>query len=181
MKKTLITVLAVILAASLGIVGTLAWLFDETDPIVNTFTIGTLSAELYETKDGAPTEGGLEYEGVSPGQTLHKDPTIVVNKDAWLYIGVHNPNGDKITFTPNEDWQKIGTKTIGGTEYDIYAMENLAKADTPYTLFNNVKISEAATNETELEDITVIGFAVQFEAGSTAAAAWNATFGKPTT
>lgn len=182
MKKTLTLIVAFTLVLALGIGGTLAWLTFQTPSITNTFTLGDLEAELYETdENGEKTTVGLDYTAVSPGDSLDKDPTIEIDKEGWVFIGVSNPNNGMITFTLNSGWTALGeTKLVDGVTYDIYAKTDKAAAETPYALFSTVTISENAVNGddgTDFEDITVIGFAVQADAGATAQAAWDATFG----
>ena len=58
-KKIFVPVVAAALALCCAIGGTLAWLTDKTDPVVNTFTVGNVDITLAETT-------GQEYKMV-PG------------------------------------------------------------------------------------------------------------------
>ena len=89
MKKTtkiLLTVLCVMAVMTAAVGGVLAYLIDQTEEVVNTFTVGDVQIKLEETKvdtEGKPvvpadtTETGNEYHLI-PGQTYTKDPTMTV-------------------------------------------------------------------------------------------------------
>ena len=49
-KKLIIAIVVLSLLLSVEVVGTLAWLSDKTDPVVNTFTYGDINIDLSETK-----------------------------------------------------------------------------------------------------------------------------------
>ena len=94
-KKILMTVMSLALVLVVAVGGTLAYLSDKTDPVTNTFNVGS----GYETDDdhtglwldetakpaeGNPlepdtddrTETGVEYEEMMPGSVVAKDPTF---------------------------------------------------------------------------------------------------------
>lgn len=90
-KKTLLTVISVLLLATVAVLGTLAYLTD-TDTNVNTFTVGQVDIKLDEaavTPDGelildendAPVGRvqGNEYHLI-PGKSYIKDPTVTVEQ-----------------------------------------------------------------------------------------------------
>lgn len=82
MKKKVLSIVAVVLVLCCAIGGTLAWLTDKTDPVVNTFTVGDINIELKETT--------TNYKMV-PGNTITKDPKVTVkaNSEAcWLFVKV---------------------------------------------------------------------------------------------
>lgn len=84
----LVAVLALAMGAVIG--GTLAYLMDKTDPVVNTFTYGNINIKLTET-EGIKTSTGMTYVSVMPGEKIEKDPTIRVeggSKDCWLYVQI---------------------------------------------------------------------------------------------
>lgn len=83
-KKIVMSMCATVLVAAMAIGGTLAF-FTDTDDISNTIKTGKVKVSVVETKKdpcGRPstTDEGLIYEGVKPGQTICKDPTIVLDK-----------------------------------------------------------------------------------------------------
>ena len=50
-KKATIAVTALLLVLCFAIGGTLAWLKDETKPVVNTFTYGDINIDLSESEN----------------------------------------------------------------------------------------------------------------------------------
>ncbi len=84
----LVAVLALAMGAVIG--GTLAYLMDKTDPVVNTFTYGNINIKLEET-EGITTDTGKIFTEVMPGEKIAKDPKIKVeggSKDCWLYVQI---------------------------------------------------------------------------------------------
>ena len=66
MKKALFIMLSAALIVCATVAGTLAWLTDTTDPVVNTFTVGDINITLTECEN-------LDLKMV-PGQPIRKDP-----------------------------------------------------------------------------------------------------------
>lgn len=82
-KKATIAVVALALVLCFAIGGTLAWLVDESDKVVNTFTYGDINIDLSETT-------GEKYKMI-PGNDITKDPKVTVeaNSEAcWLFVKV---------------------------------------------------------------------------------------------
>ena len=80
-SKVLSLVLAGTLIVSAGMFGTLAYLTDTTDEVVNTFTTSGIDIDLTETT-------GEDYKMV-PGFTIAKDPTVMVeanSEDCYLFV-----------------------------------------------------------------------------------------------
>lgn len=114
-KKSLLAALAAVLVFGGAIGGSVAWLVDQTDPVVNTFTYGDINIKLDEAvvnedgtkpedQEGKRTTEGNKYEMV-PGRVLFKDPRVTVaadSEDCWLFIKVE---------------EKGGNVTVDGTEY----------------------------------------------------------------
>ena len=63
-KKAWLSALAVVLVLCCAVGGTLAWLTQKTDAVVNTFTVGDINITLTETE--------REYKMV-PGNTIDKE------------------------------------------------------------------------------------------------------------
>lgn len=80
-RKMIVSATAAVLVLCCAIGGTLAWLTDKTDPVVNTFTVGDVNIALAETT-------GTTYKMV-PGCTIDKDPTVTVTENSeacWLFV-----------------------------------------------------------------------------------------------
>ncbi len=90
------TLLALALVLGCGIGGNLAWLTAQTDPVVNTFTVGDINIELWEPKYDPETNKLDEYTRVTsntykilPGSVLPKDPQIEIKEGSepcWLFM-----------------------------------------------------------------------------------------------
>ena len=81
MKKKVLSIVAVVLVLCCAIGGTLAWLTDRTNPVVNTFTVGDINIELKESEN-------LNLKMV-PGNTIAKDPKVTVKADSeacYLFV-----------------------------------------------------------------------------------------------
>ena len=95
-SKTLVLALAVMLIVGATVGGTIAWLTDKTDAVVNTFTIGDVDIALTETRlneNGTygkePEEGVTNAYKMIPGTTYKKDPTVTVkadSEDCYLFV-----------------------------------------------------------------------------------------------
>ena len=83
MKKALFIMLSAALIVCATVAGTLAWLTDKTEPVVNTFTVGDINITLTESEN-------LDLKMV-PGQTITKDPKVTVkdgSEACWLFVKV---------------------------------------------------------------------------------------------
>lgn len=107
--KTLRKILAVIcmmaLVVCISVGATIAYLTSQ-DTVTNTFTVGKVGIELWETKvdtEGKPVEGAdpvkaNEYH-LLPGQTYVKDPTVTVkaeSDEAYIRMMVEVKNLNKL-------------------------------------------------------------------------------------
>ena len=93
------------------VAGTLAWLTDTTDPVVNTFTVGDINITLTESEN-------LDLKMV-PGRTITKDPKVTVNEGSeacWLFVKVVKSENfkDFMTYDKADGWTLL--KTEGNTE-----------------------------------------------------------------
>ena len=80
-KKTLLLLLALVLVIGGVIGGSLAWLTDTTNDVVNIFTTSGIDITLEESED-------LDLTMV-PGYTIEKDPMVTVldgSEDCWLFV-----------------------------------------------------------------------------------------------
>ena len=100
--KLIALILALVLLMGSVIGGTVAWLMDETEEVVNTFTYGDIDITLDETDidengdpvdkdgDGKPDRKpeGNDYEMI-PGEDITKDPMVTVktgSEEMWLFV-----------------------------------------------------------------------------------------------
>ena len=133
-KKTLILAACAVLLVVGSVSATLAYLTAKTDPVVNTFKIGSVKLTLDEhplNADGVTlnkTEAPVtaqEYNLV-PDRSYEKDPTVHVEKDsenAWVFILVDNPLGDQETAAA------MGEGTFKTIEDQITGVNNWKKLE----------------------------------------------------
>lgn len=131
-EKATIAVVALALVLCFAIGGTLAWLVDESDKVVNTFTYGDINIDLSETT-------GDEYKMI-PGNDITKDPKVTVeaNSEAcWLFVKVEESNNfdDFMTYAIASGWTLYNTTTTGSdiktdnTGTDTYVIYRDVNAD----------------------------------------------------
>lgn len=186
MYKGMLLVLCAVLLVAASVMGTLAYLKSETNPVTNTFTVGQVGITLNEAKTdeyGVTLTGneaervtGNEYKLV-PGRTYEKAPTITVNtgsEDCWVFARLNNGLSTNATFDINgDDWTEI---TAG-----VYAYKQVLSASDSVVLFTKFTFNENADPaDYENAEIAIIGYAVQAYGFTSAEDAWNATFGAPT-
>ena len=75
-SKTFIVMLALMLVIGCAVGGTVAWLTQKTDAVVNTFTYGDINIELTETK---PEN---QQAKIIPGVDIVKDPKVTVKANS---------------------------------------------------------------------------------------------------
>lgn len=166
-KKTLLTILAVMLVCCIAVVGTLAFLTEETDEaVVNTFTAaggGKLieddgSFDLKEHEAVRQDDGSYELNttevqandySVVPSTDLPKDPFVRILKKtevpAYLYVEVVDGLANSgLSYTMADCWAKLD----GVTGKNSGAVYVYCDATT--------KAPVIVTNETDLSSIAVL-------------------------
>lgn len=155
-SKTLVLALAVMLIVGATIGGTIAWLTDKTDEVVNTFTTSDIDITLTETG----TENNAKEYKMVPGYTLSKDPKVTVSadsEDCYLFVKVtetfkditigDNTYGfdDFISYTIAAGW--VETSEGSGIYYKI--IDAADKKNVAYSVLTDdqVSISENVTKE----------------------------------
>lgn len=198
-QKALIMLLAFALILGAAIGGTVAYLMDSTEPIVNTFTYGDIDITLTETdtgKDDDDDPNTNEYE-MMPGETIKKDPLVTVkqgSKDNWLFVRLEK-SGNFDTFMTYEmaaGWEQLldaDGKEIEGVFYRKVGESDAETDDKTFEVIlnNQIKVKDEVTKEqlNALEDSTppayptlnVTAYAVQrnaeLEAIDSALDAWK--------
>ena len=146
-KRTLLTVVAMILVCVLSVMGTVAYLTDKTDPVENTFIAagggklieddGALTLQeheatkvmdddewtgKYEIKNNAATKTAQTYD-VLPGMVIPKDPYVTITKKtdtpAYLYVEVINnlSFSTMVTVTEGETTKEVDSLDIDSTQW----------------------------------------------------------------
>lgn len=181
MKKTIVMVLAFALVLGVAIGGTLAWLQDITDPVVNTFTEGKVDIDLYETKDGTKVTAN-SYKMV-PGDVLPKDPTVEVlaaSEACWLFVKVEKTaNVDTfLEYAIATGWTALDETNYPGVYYREVADSDETQKfevlkDNKVTVKKDVTMANMNTLNTDnYPKLTFTAYAIQKANISDAAAAW---------
>lgn len=190
MKKSIKTKLAMLSLVGTLLIGgtvggTLAWLIAESNPVVNTFTVGDITLTLSETFNTDSTNDGVDNKDkwigkIVPGGEDGKDPKLTVGKGSekcYVYVLIDNNvvvqrkigdvEKDITVAEPNissTDWTKVGES---GTKilYRYKEEVNAGNEEVPCTVFTKVKYDEYLT-KAELEKlgdktITITGYAHQ--------------------
>jgi len=190
----MVTMMALVAVVSIG--GTMAWLQDNTEEVVNTFTTSNIDIELNEGNE-------LDLQMV-PGKVLTKDPVVTVKENSeasWVFVEVtKSDNFDTFMDYDMDDAWKVVDETsypnvfyqlIGKTTADV---ELKVIKDDHVTVLTTVKKSDmdgikVVEDDPETEDdessdnrptLTFKAYAIQQanlptpEEGKTAAvAAWE--------
>lgn len=131
---------ALILAAALLVVGvvggTMAWLTDKTDPVVNTFSTSDIQVELTETEE--------TYKMI-PGHTIHKDPVAKVlanSEDCYLFVELEKSANfdDYMEFTMAEGWTAL--PNVAGV---YYREVSSARDDQSFPVLDNNTVTVKGT------------------------------------
>lgn len=200
MKKSKVIAAASVLLL-VFIVGGLIAFFTDTDTKTNTFTVGDVEISLDEPSwvdtdaddDGVPDDA----EGLMPGDSVAKDPTITNTgaNDAYVYAKVEIPCTSDATaeeifaYTINSGWYLMTNGSCtNGTATKIYAYSNgttmtalpsTSGSNTTPALFNNIALNSTIDGtETGLngnKNVVVTGYAVQTTGltGTTPSAIWS--------
>ena len=165
-KKTFALLLSLVLVFGVVAGGTLAWLTQKTDSVVNTFTYGDINITLGKTT-------GSNYK-IIPGVDLKKDPkvTVLANSEAcWLFVKVEENNwpdfkdgtARKVDYAIATGWTKLtGVEGVddvyyrevaatGATAQEFYV---LAGKGTTGDLVNGVVTVSENLTKTEVNSIT---------------------------
>lgn len=176
-SKTFIVMLALMLVIGCAVGGTVAWLTQKTDAVVNTFTYGDINIELTETKPE------VKQAKIIPSIDIEKDPKVMVKKDSeacWLFVEVKEEGtfvANKVTYSIADGWTKGDGTNIPANVY--YRSVDAATTNTSFDILKNnkVTVSEDLTKE-EIKGINVqptltfTAYAVQKEGIADAATAW---------
>lgn len=175
-KKTLALLLAIVLVVGCAVGGTVAYLTQTTDSIVNTFTVGNIGITLTESNN-------LNLKLV-PGQPITKNPKVTVaagSEACWLFVKVE-PSGnllDYITYNIAGGWTQ-GNGDPGGIPSNVYYREISPSSDNQqFSVLADDIVTVKNVTKDDLDDfipaedtLTFTAYAVQRAGFGTAALAW---------
>ena len=131
-KRIAVALVALVMIVGCVVGGTLAWLVDDTDAVVNTFTYGDINIDLWEhpiNADGltlntsaAVVKSEDDFKMI-PGGTIQKDPTVEVkpgSEACWIFVEVEESANfdDFMTYAIDGGWTLYGETTAGGIVTD---------------------------------------------------------------
>ena len=166
-KNVLTTSLAATLAAAMIIGGgTIAYLQDDTEKVVNEFDTNKVLVKLSET--GTNEDGINDSYEIIPGTSAAKDPKVTVDNtlDSYVYVRVTDTTENLVKYQIADGWQLLDGFT------DVYYREVSADSENEfYVLADNTVYYDAAlqnsdmlTANGELKDgikLTFKAFAIQ--------------------
>ena len=201
-KKTWLIAACAALVLVASVVGTIAYLTDTTDDVVNTFTVGKLLEDpldfVLKEHQATDTDKDGVYElntdevdtntyTVLPGVDLPKDPYVKTTEplqlDAYVFVEVVDETGSALHFTvDSNNWTELKNVT-GPKKGKVYAMKaNGGIADAgeklgPISILTDDKIT---VDNVEIEDaaaqfggkVTFYGYMIQAGGFANANEAW---------
>lgn len=128
-KKSVALLLAATLAVGGVIGGSLAWLADDTQAVVNTFTTSDIEVTLAETTS--------DFQMV-PGHTISKDPKVTVtatSEACYLFVKVDESTNldDYIKYEIDSAWTAL--ESVDGVYY--MEIEDESKKGVPYSILGS--------------------------------------------
>lgn len=172
MKKRRITLLivAVLLVALIAVGATLAY-FTDSDSAGNVVNMGHVDISLTETSNSdkatAIDEHGITFDGVLPGDTLNKVPTVTVQSgsaDCYVRVNMTITAAEGSTITADDiaalkaqlisQITEDGTWAYNATEDSFYYTASLT-AGSAVDLFQSVTIPAAWKNNVADQSFTI--------------------------
>ncbi len=148
MKKKIVALCLCIALAVVAIGGaTLAYFTDKTDAVTNTFTVGKVKIDLWETEngltDGTVTKTGRTNIKVAPGTNIDKNPTVKVvanSEDCWLFVKmtVKNWPTANVTYSIANGWSTLSSENGVTILYRTVAKDG--NNDQTFGILTNDKI-----------------------------------------
>ena len=188
-KKTAALFLALALVVGATIGGTIAWLTDTSDEVVNTFTTSDVDITLTETDADKDKDANKNSYQMVPGCTIEKDPKVTVatgSEECWLFVKLEkSDNFDTyMTYEIADDWTPLGG--VENVYYRHVTTDRMGENNAYTVLKNNqVTVKNDVTKEqmNALEKsqtyptLTVTAYASQYMKDNTnnlsALDAWN--------
>lgn len=192
LTRVFLLVMSLVFVFSAAVYGTMAWLVDKSDSVVNTFTYGDINITLEETDTNKDDDGDPNTNNypMVPGQTIVKDPKVTVlanSENAWLFVKLEkSANFDTfMTYEMADGWT-----ALTGVDGVYYREVDKAAADAEFSVIKNntVNVKGEVTKEMlnaldadptapTYPTLTITAYAVQRDTNiTTAAAAWDKIF-----
>lgn len=173
LKKTLLLVCMMALVVCISVGATIAYLTDD-DAVINTFTVGNVQIELWETdtdgdnnKDDNHADGkhdkANEYH-LLPGQTYVKDPTVTIkakSEDAYIRMMVTVDELDELKAAfPKEKYSTyyngdlfLLQMLVSGWNGGIWEYETFDEATATYEFRYHTAVGNDAETDKTIEPL----------------------------
>ena len=178
MKRILLTMVAAILLVIMSVAGTLAWLVDTSDTVINTFTVGKVEITLDEAKVDVNGNVIADADRVTentyklmPGHLYTKDPIVHISEtseESWLFVKVVNgiaaieaqldvpadtENGiPGFSSTIAAQMKDVFGWTLIDEDNGIWAYKETVTAGDNIQVFGSFKISDAVLNGSSTDE-----------------------------
>lgn len=159
-KKSLSTMLALTLVAGVAAGGTLAWLFEGSEKVTNTFTVGDINIAIDESISDSDSVLDVDYHMV-PGDQIARDPAVIIESGSeanHLFLAVKPVNneyagltGGILDYTVDDTvWTPVNSVVVNGatvdtSEYLYYTEVDLTTANAGAT-YNILKDTVVTVN-----------------------------------
>ena len=176
LTKGLILVLCAAVLVAGSIMGTLAWLTDESNTITNTFTVGNIQITL--------TQNDIMDKKLIPGTKIEMNAKVTVEKgseECYLFVKVENEISE-IQQTIEGQLTANGWEKLNGVA-NVYYKNAIpaSNQDAEYKVFESFEIAESASSNDltgyNNKKIVIKAYAVQTSGFTSASQAWEQTFG----
>ena len=155
-KRTLALLMAAVMLFGIAVGGTIAWLRDDTDPVVNTFTVGNIDIDLKEhdyiqssnsLDESKEVSSESEYKMI-PGIELPKDPFVTVEANSekcWVFVTVtKSANFDTfMTFEMDTKWSKVEENSLT----TVYKYNTVVDASAAKQVLNVLKDKQVCVKD----------------------------------
>lgn len=166
-------IVSLLLVAALAVSGTVAWLNDNTDPVVNTFSETKMEIEVEEVING----------NVKNDVTVENKSEIPVYVRAMVVVTWQNSNGDVYATAPEEGtdyniiWSGIieNGGWIKGSDGIYYHTTPVADGDSTKVLFTGCEPVDEKTPDGYELHVEILASCVQATPVDAVTDAWHVT------
>lgn len=171
-SKTLVLALVLMMVVGATIGGTIAWLTDTSDTVVNTFTDSDIEITLAESDTDLNTAGEQHDYKMVPGYTISKDPKVTVetgSEKCYLFVKLEESANFNsfLTYEIADGWT-----SLDGVDNVYYRIVDTAEMGTAYSVLKGDKVTvlDSVTktmmdglSEANYPKLTVTAYASQYQ------------------
>lgn len=171
-SKTLVLALVLMMVVGATIGGTIAWLTDTSDKVVNTFTDSDIEITLTESDTDPNTAGEQHDYKMVPGYTITKDPKVTVetgSEKCYLFVKLEKANNfdSFLTYDIADGWTPLD-----GVDNVYYRVVDATTTDTSFSVLKGDKVTVLGSvtkammdglSEANYPKLTVTAYASQYQ------------------